>query len=720
MSSIKGFSGGSTIQARELPKPVAPKPPPPPPPPPARTTSRDDFRAVTPTSVNIAGGAQPNAPATNLFTENRNDGSVNCLDAAADYLDLLPPQQRGRAEVVFLADTRPGAEGQDGHVLVKQGNRFYDPVSRSWHDSLQSFDPAGNYRQVGTLNAQTAHRILQTPAGSPERAAALQTAGVSPELAGMMVADVGLTSLVSACEGAKGRLAELDAQLARQLEHYGPAMTPEQQQAFVQAFQAEHPEYAQLQQAQAQLEAYLSANYDGLREAALSDPAAARELAAAMQLVAGTPNQASVEHMLEDRELSQALFNAVGEESFRTNLLTPATEKLTADALAAINGETPDPSALDHVGAILSSVGNIPQLADEVQEARSAIGDMSAALRLPTAEARLARLGEIGRDLGSTSLASDSTGGLLRVLKGLNFGLGVLTAAEGIAAGDRDRALQGFLAAGQNVDGLAYGIDLLSKSFGKLAGLAQGIARVAPVLSALANGIDFLVKAGQINSPATATQAFGSLMACAGAVCMLFPPAAVVGAAFTAVGTAAGVLGNLMQGYEVSQTNQAFDAEAQRLLGGMQPPMDSNLIRALAGMDSQAIRALAERGGFSPADFQTVANQFPAFMAAVSEGGAGAVNNYFAGVGTTGVTGVYNLFNRVPVSDPAVWSTFFDRLAGANIQSPQDFANFIAQQWQFGPEAQQRARDTSVPGAAPAPNPYLNFLGELALIYPAR
>lgn len=713
MSIIKGFNGRPAVQVSEPPQPVAPKPPPLAPAP-ARPSSRDDFRAETSPAVNLAGGAQANAPATNLFTENRNDGSVNCLDAAADYVDLLPPQQRARAEVVFLADTRPGAEGRDGHVLIQQGNRFYDPVSRAWHDSLQAFDPAGHYRQVGTLNAQVAHRVLQTPAGSPERAAALQTAGVPPELAGMMVADVGLASLVSACEGAKASLAELDAQLARQLEHYGPAMTQEQQQAFIQAFQAEHPEYEQLQQAQVQLEAYLSANSASLREAALTDPAAARELAAAMQAVAGTENQASVERMLEDPELAQALLDAVGVESFRTNLLTPATERLTADALAAINGGNPDPSALDRVGEILSTVGTLPQLAGEAREARAAIGDMSAALRLRDPQARLARLGEIGRGLG------DDAGGLVSVLKGLNFGLGVLTAVEGFAAGDRDRALQGFLAAGQNLDGLAYGIDLLSKSFGRLAGLAQGVARVAPVLSALANGIDFLVKAGQINSPATATQAFGSLLACAGAVCMLFPPAAVVGAAFTAVGTASGVLGGLMQGHEISQRNQAFDAEAQALLAGMQPPMDAHLLRALAGMDGQAIRALAERGGFTPADFQMVANQFPAFMDAVKEGGSSAVNNYFAGVGTTGVTAVYNLFNRAQVEDAAVWTTLFDRLAGASIQSPQDFARFIQREWQLGPEALERAIASGEYGYKPTPNAYLDFLGQLAEIYPVR
>lgn len=711
MSIIKGFNGRAAVQVNEPPRPVAPKPPPPAP---ARPSSRDDFRSETSPAVNLAGGPQANAPATNLFTENPNDGSVNCLDAAADYVDLLPPQQRARAEVVFLADTRPGAEGQDGHVLIQQGNRFYDPVSRSWHDSLQAFDPAGHYRQVGTLNAQVAHRILQTPAGSPERAAALQTAGVPPELAGMMVADVGLASLVSACEGAKASLTDLDAQLARQLEHYGPAMTQDQQRAFIEAFQAEHPEYAQLQQAQAQLEAYLSANYATLREAALTDPAAARELAAAMQAVAGTENQASVERMLEDPELTRALLDAVGVEPFRTNLLTPATERLTADALAAINGENPDPSALDRVGEILSTVGALPQLADEVREAYTAIRDMSAALRLPTAEARLARLGEIGRGLS----AADGAGGLVDVLKGLNFGLGVLTAAEGFAAGDRDRALQGFLAAGQNLDGLEYGINLLSKSFGRLAGLAQGVARVTPVLSALANGIDFLVKAGQINSPATATQAFSSLMACAGAVCMLFPPAAVVGAVFTAVGTASGVLGSLMQGHEISQTNQAFDAEAQKLLAEMQPPMDAHLLRALAGMDGRAIRALAERGGFTPEDFQMVANQFPAFMDAVKAGGASAVNNYFAGVGTTGVSAVYNLFNRVPVEDAAVWTRFFERLGGASLQSREDFARFIQEEWLLGPEALERAVASGEYGYLPTPNAYLDFLSQLARIYP--
>lgn len=685
---------------------------------------RDEFRPSTQvrTGVDLQGGARTGGtpPATSLLTEDRRDRSVNCLDAAADYLEMLPPQQRRRSEVVFLSDTRGGAEGQSGHVLIRQGERYYDPASRSWHDSLRSFDPQGHYRQAGTLNGHTVHQILDTPPGSPERAAALQRANVPTALGRMMVADTNttqptLTSLVDAARGASDRLRTLDEQLGRQLSHYGPAMTPEQQQAFIREFQAANPEYQQLQQAQRALGEHLTANYDSLRERALNDPAAARELAEAMEQVAGTEHQAAVTRMLEDRELSQAMLDAVGEQSFNERLLSPAVEQMSADALAAINGQNPDPSALEPINQLLSTVGTLPQLQDEVASAREAMQGIQDALRLPDAQARMSRLAEVGARLNSTDLA-DAPNPLVRTLKGLNFGLGVLTAAEGLAGGDRDRALQGFLQAGQNADGLAYGLDMLSRSLGRMSSLgnaAQAVARVAPIISAVANGIDFLTRVGQINSTGQGIQALGSLASFAGSAMMLFPVTAPVGAIVTAFGTAASVLGNVWEGVENHQRNQHYDAQARELLARIQPPLSQGVIQALAGMDTATVRALAEQGGFTPSDFQAVAQAFPAFMSAVQAGGAGAVQGFFNGVGSQGMNAVYGIFNRVPPQSVGDWQALFTRLGEANVQSREDFRRFIESEGLISPEALQRARETSVPDGQASYSSYLALIGSL-------
>ena len=130
------------------------------------------------------------APATSLFTEDTRDGSVNCLDRAADWVETASPQLRARSELVFLKDARPGAEGQTGHVVVRQGERVFDPATQQSYASLADYQRAQpQYQPVGSLPATQAARIFSTPPGSPERQAALEQAKVSPSLQQLLVAD---------------------------------------------------------------------------------------------------------------------------------------------------------------------------------------------------------------------------------------------------------------------------------------------------------------------------------------------------------------------------------------------------------------------------------------------------------------------------------------------------------------------------------------------------
>lgn len=132
-------------------------------------------------------GARP--PATNLITEDVRDGAENCLDAAWEYLDHLSPAQRAAADVVFLDDVRPGAEGVSGHVLIRQGSRFTDPVTGKVYASLRQFDPRDDYRPAGVVAGAAVHAILSAPPRSAARAAALESANVPAPVARMLVAD---------------------------------------------------------------------------------------------------------------------------------------------------------------------------------------------------------------------------------------------------------------------------------------------------------------------------------------------------------------------------------------------------------------------------------------------------------------------------------------------------------------------------------------------------
>ncbi|QSQ26440.1 hypothetical protein JY651_16565 [Pyxidicoccus parkwayensis] len=136
--------------------------------------------------------AQQAAPSSSLLTEDTRDAQANCLDQAADWLNNTTPELRARSELVFLKDNRPGAEGQSGHVVVRQGERVLDPTTNQSYANTQEYLKANpQYQPVGTLSGSKAAKIFSTEPGSPERQKALNDAKVSPELQKMMVADPG-------------------------------------------------------------------------------------------------------------------------------------------------------------------------------------------------------------------------------------------------------------------------------------------------------------------------------------------------------------------------------------------------------------------------------------------------------------------------------------------------------------------------------------------------
>jgi hypothetical protein len=136
-----------------------------------------------------------NAPATSLFTEGSQDSKVNCLDKAADFVNKSSPELQGRSDMVFLKDSRASAEGQSGHVVVRQGERVLDPSSGKSYEDMKSFLKAQpHYSEAGSIPGTTAARVFSTEAGSPERAKALTDAKVPFEIQKMMVADPAIPS----------------------------------------------------------------------------------------------------------------------------------------------------------------------------------------------------------------------------------------------------------------------------------------------------------------------------------------------------------------------------------------------------------------------------------------------------------------------------------------------------------------------------------------------
>ncbi|WP_163988682.1 phosphodiester glycosidase family protein [Pyxidicoccus caerfyrddinensis] len=133
---------------------------------------------------------QGGAPSTSLLTEDTRDGQVNCLDLAADFINKSSPTIQAKSELVFLKDSRPGAEGQSGHVVVRQGQRVLDPgTGKSYEDMKAYLKEQPQYSEAGSIKGTTAAKVFATKPGSPERAEALANAKISPELQQMLVAD---------------------------------------------------------------------------------------------------------------------------------------------------------------------------------------------------------------------------------------------------------------------------------------------------------------------------------------------------------------------------------------------------------------------------------------------------------------------------------------------------------------------------------------------------
>ncbi|WP_342375306.1 annexin [Myxococcus stipitatus] len=163
-------------------RPAAPKPAE------RKPAERHERSSFTPQNPQVKPGQS--AESSSLLTENSRDGKANCLDVAADWVDKATPALRARSEMVFLKDSRPGAEGQSGHVVIRQGDRVVDPSSGKNYDNLQAFlKEQPHYQPAGTLSGNAAAKIFAAPPGSAERQRAISEAKVPDSLQRMMVAD---------------------------------------------------------------------------------------------------------------------------------------------------------------------------------------------------------------------------------------------------------------------------------------------------------------------------------------------------------------------------------------------------------------------------------------------------------------------------------------------------------------------------------------------------
>jgi hypothetical protein len=686
---------------------------------PARApAARDTFNpASARRPVELSGGGAVTTTATrapqttSLLTEDRRDGQANCLDLAGDYLAMLPPSQQARAQVVFLRDTRPGAEGQSGHVLIQQGNQYYDPVTRRSYPSVEAFDPQGHYEVAGSVNGRDVARILAAPPGSAQRQEAIAAANVPPELQSMLVADAQLAALSMNAADAQRQLESLDQQLAQQLAQFGPAMTPEQRQQFITQFQDEHPEYQAARDAQAALATYVQGNLATLSAQAQQDPAVAQQLAAAAEALAGSEHNAVVVQMLNDPALTTAMVNIAGAAHFEEKVVAPAVGTMAAEAAVAAGGDRAAQEGLvEQLNTTVSALQQVPALADAAATAASTVSQIGDAIRSATSATDLVeRLQAINAGLKNASP-------LTKALAGVNFVMGAAMAAEGLLGQNPDAALAGFVQMGQNADAITTGLELAAKVLPKLGNMAATAGKVMPFVGIIANTIMFLHQSGNLNSDSSRFQAASSFAAAVGGALMVIPGGQIPGAIVTAVGIALGAIGQWLQGNENAARNAQFKAEAQEILARLNPPVDADVIAAMAGMSPEAVARTQEQLGLTPESWRTLAENSPAVVTALQQHGPHLMDQLHTGFGIDSVAELESFMNTIaPPGTQSDLPRLFQLLASTPATGTSELQRALESEWHGNTDTGNHGMwDNMPPGTspiqAPANDPYADLL----------
>lgn len=503
-------------------------------------------------------------PATSLLTENPKDAQQNCLDRAYDRLAAMTPQQRAQTDLVFLRDTRPGAEGASGHVLLRENGRFVDPLTGNSYASLAQFDPERVYSPAGTLAGTVAHAVLSAPPGSAARSAALEQ--VPAVLRTMMVADTTLSPMQrvgeireaqGAYDAAKADRAALDQQLAKELAALGPTLTETQRRAYTESFRASADYQAKLDAERAaadELAATLAEHEPALREF-MSSPAVAgptysrpetewaREAVTAVlsgyEALATSPAADAALQFANSALQGNTPYKFVREiyaqtgypaEPFdlQSRILAPAMQASMTTYLADHPEATGD-AAVDHIRALIPELSNLQVDATNgltVGEAlntlrRFATGDVTAAEAL--------------KKIGSTSR-------LGAAFAAMGVVTGVLSGIDALANGDVLGALSSSLAAtNSGATALAFALDHMGSAAARSATFAT---RLAAGAGALASVVDIIRTLGKDHLNTADYVAMGANVVVIGATLasLAFPPAGAVAAIATLVALGASII----------------------------------------------------------------------------------------------------------------------------------------------------------------------------------
>jgi hypothetical protein len=567
-----------------------------------------------------------------------------------------------------------------------------------------------------TENFRSALESVRAAGGDPAANLLAQVNG-SPTLRASA-----LDALNAVSAAAQANLAELDAQLARELAQYGGALTPEQQQQFVEEFKRRHPEYAAAQRAQQALGEYVQANLAQLKQDALSDPAAADRLYTALGSLAGSAQNDVVVAALQDPELAKAMQAAATRkgEDFGAKLAEPAAGTLAAElAIGAGSDPAKQQQMVEQLESLFASLQKVPEYAEKAQDALNNLGTLKQAFAsfAQTGDAK-ALYNDLKGFMGG--LGSEQASGLTKVLAGATFLLGAAMVAEGVIQGDPGELMRGLVEMGTNGAAVSYGLEYASRALPNLVSkeFARGLGtevmeKVAGVVTAISSGIQFLDQLSDLDSNSDKVKALGHLCSALGGIAMVVPGGQALGTALSIAGTVLSAVGGWLEAREADERNDQFDAEALDIIANsLQPPVDPAVVQVLKDVGPETAARLNSEMKLTPEDWQRLASR-PDIVGWLKEGGPHLVDQLSQGLGLHSLADFEQFLATVaPDGNKEFLDRLFQVLRNTEGTSPQELNQALAREWMDNTASGEAGKELPEPGQA-APDiddPYADFL----------
>jgi hypothetical protein len=401
----------------------------------------------------------------------------------------------------------------------------------------------------------------------------------------------------------------LDTELAR----LGPALTANQREDYIRAFQEK---YGPVYQAEKDAtEALKQALADPAMATAYSDPDVAKAVYEGHQRLAQTPEaetsvrwsatvmgdpaqRAALEKGLKAANVAGAKDLAA---DMQKNILQPGFARAGA-AMVARNGGDSD-KAMEELAGLAEVVKNVNDLGEGLGDMKSVFDAYQAA----KASGDFKQMRDILRQSGGMS---PEMKGLTAAMVGLSGFLAVQKGQEGDYKGALKEALDGTKGVG---DLYVSMLESFSGAPKALKNASDFAGKWMPVVGIMADTVSFAIHfegAIQEKSPQLAAAAFGDVLAVTGGIMTLFPPTTVPGLLLSGVGTVISASGELAH---TAKLNEDMKGEMRELLGKVKPdpdggPLDVNGLIDAAGDN---LYQLASGAGLSPLQVQEFVRRFP-------------------------------------------------------------------------------------------------------------